>query len=101
MIRMSPQVATRPRWLYDFAPTGQIPDLTAPTLAAPGEQQGPTFFGAYYEWMTTPPPSWAAVAWMAEPWQQISGCKPFLTNCVCRIVDAKRTGDPGVGRKSS
>src|SRR3546814_4625341 len=57
MIRMSPQVATRPRWLYDFARTGQIPDLTAPNLAAPGEQKGPTFFGAYYEWMTTPPPS--------------------------------------------
>src|SRR3546814_19603164 len=78
MIRMSPQVATRPRWLYDFARTGQIPDLTAPNLAAPGEQKGPTFFGAYYEWMTTPPPSWADVARRREQRQQRSGGKPSL-----------------------
>ena len=43
----------------------EIPDLTAPNLAPPGGE-APTFFGAYYEWMTTPPPSWDDVAWMRE-----------------------------------
>ena len=64
MIRMAPQVALRPRWALQFAKAG-IPDLTAPNLAPPGGE-APTFFGAYYEWMTTPPPSWADVAWMRE-----------------------------------
>jgi hypothetical protein len=53
MVRMAPKVATRPRWLYQFGKTGQIPDLTAPNLAPPGGES-PTFFTAYYEWMTPP-----------------------------------------------
>jgi hypothetical protein len=63
--RLAPAVARRPRWLYQFARTGAIPDLTAPNLAPPGGA-APTFFGAYYEWMTTPPPSWEDLAWMRE-----------------------------------
>ncbi|MEO9323283.1 pre-mycofactocin synthase MftD [Nocardioides sp. C4-1] len=95
MVRMAPQVATKPRWLYQFGRTGQIPDLTAPNLAPPGETKGPTFFGAYYEWMTTPPPSWADVAWMAATWQEISGT-PFVLKGVCRVDDARRAVDAGV-----
>jgi heme/flavin dehydrogenase (mycofactocin system) len=95
MVRMAPQVALKPRWLYEFARTGQLPDLTAPNLAAPGETKGPTFFGAYYEWMTTPPPSWDDVAWMREQWAQISG-RPFMLKGVCRIDDALRAVDAGV-----
>jgi isopentenyl diphosphate isomerase/L-lactate dehydrogenase-like FMN-dependent dehydrogenase len=57
MVRLAPKVITRPRWLYEFGKTRQIPDLTAPNLAPPGGP-APTFFGAYYEWMTTPPPYW-------------------------------------------
>jgi heme/flavin dehydrogenase (mycofactocin system) len=95
MVRMAPKVATRPRWLYQFGRTGQIPDLTAPNLAPPGETTGPTFFGAYYEWMTTPPPSWDDVAWMAATWKEISGT-PFVLKGVGRVDDARRAVDAGV-----
>ena len=96
MVRMAPRVATKPRWLYQFGRSGQIPDLTAPNLAAPGEETGPTFFGAYYEWMTTPPASWDDVAWMVEQWRQLSGGKPFMLKGVSRIDDARRAVDAGV-----
>lgn len=94
MIRLAPAVARRPRWLYEFARAGAIPDLTAPNLAPPGGQ-APTFFGAYYEWMTTPPPSWEDVAWMREQWAQMSGM-PFMLKGVCRVDDALRAVDAGV-----
>jgi heme/flavin dehydrogenase (mycofactocin system) len=94
MVRMAPKVATKPRWLYQFGRAGQIPDLTAPNLAPPGGD-APTFFTAYYEWMTTPPPSWEDVAWMREQWAQLSGM-PFMLKGVCRIDDALRAVDAGV-----
>ncbi len=99
MVRMAPQVVRRPRWLYEFARTGQLPDLTAPNLAPPGETTGPTFFGAYFEWMNTPPPSWDDVAWMREQWQQLSG-RPFMLKGVCRVDDALRAVDAGVSALS-
>ncbi|GCD91097.1 pre-mycofactocin synthase MftD [Nocardioides sp. LS1] len=97
MIRMAPAVATKPRWLWQFGPR-HIPDLTAPNLApqtadgSPGS--APTFFAAYYEWMTTPPPSWEDVAWMREQWTQISGM-PFMLKGVSRVDDARRAVDAG------
>jgi isopentenyl diphosphate isomerase/L-lactate dehydrogenase-like FMN-dependent dehydrogenase len=94
MLRMAPKVATKPRWLWQFGRTGEIPDLTAPNLAPPGGD-APTFFGAYYEWMTTPPPTWEDVAWMRETWTQISGT-PFVLKGVCRVDDALRAVDAGV-----
>ncbi|MFL6024168.1 MAG: pre-mycofactocin synthase MftD [Marmoricola sp.] len=92
-LRLAPQVIRRPRWAGQFARAG-IPDLTAPNLAPP-DGPAPTFFGAYYEWMTTPPPSWEDVAWMREQWAQISGT-PFMLKGVCRIDDALRAVDVGV-----
>ncbi|MFJ8531748.1 pre-mycofactocin synthase MftD [Streptomyces sp. NPDC093591] len=94
MVRMAPKVVTRPRWLWEFGRSGRIPDLTAPNLAPPGGD-APTFFGAYYEWMTTPPPSWDDVAWMRQQWNQISG-KPFMLKGVSRVDDALRSVDAGV-----
>lgn len=93
-VRMAPQVITKPQWLWAFGSTGKIPDLTAPNLAPPGGP-APTFFGAYYEWMTTPPPSWDDVAWMREQWSQISGT-PFVLKGVGRVDDAQRAVDAGV-----
>ncbi len=93
-IRMAPHVLTRPRWLYQFGRTGHLPDLTVPNLTPPGGQ-APTFFGAYYEWMTTPPPSWDDVAWIVSEWHQLSGT-PFLLKGVCRVDDARRAVDAGV-----
>ncbi|MET0929636.1 MAG: pre-mycofactocin synthase MftD [Aeromicrobium sp.] len=100
MVRMAPKVITKPRWLYQFGKTGTIPDLTAPNLSAPGEAKGPTFFGAYYEWMTTPPASWDDVAWMVEQWGQLSGGKPFMLKGVSRVDDARRAVDAGVAALS-
>lgn len=88
-MKFAPQVLRKPRWLRSFA--GNLPDLTAPNLAAPGEAKGPTFFGAYYEWMTTPPPSWEDVEWMREQWGG-----PFMLKGVCRVDDALRAVDCGV-----
>lgn len=94
MARLAPQVARRPRWIYQFAKAGGFPDLTAPNLAPPGGS-APTFFGAYYEWMTTPPPSWEDVAWMSTTWRELAGT-PFMLKGVCRIDDALRAVDSGV-----
>ena len=94
MARMAPQVARRPRWLAQFARSGGFPDLTAPNLTKPGGS-APTFFGAYYEWMTTPPASWADVAWMRETWGEMGG-GPFMLKGVCRVDDARRAVDAGV-----
>lgn len=94
MIRMAPHVVTKPHWVMQFGPTGQLPDLTTPNLAPPGGS-APTFFGAYYEWMTTPPPTWEDVAWMAQQWAQLSGT-PFILKGVGRPDDAQRAVDAGV-----
>jgi heme/flavin dehydrogenase (mycofactocin system) len=93
-VRFAPKVVTKVRWMRDFAKAGFIPDLTAPNLAPPGGE-APTFFGAYYEWMTTPPPSWDDVAWMRATWAEISG-RPFMLKGVCRVDDARRAVDAGV-----
>lgn len=93
-VRLAPQVARRPRWAYQFVRAG-LPDLTAPNLAPPGGA-APTFFGAYYEWMTTTPPTWQDVAWMRETWAELSGGKPFMLKGLCRVDDALRAVDAGV-----
>jgi heme/flavin dehydrogenase (mycofactocin system) len=90
MVKFAPEVLRRPRWLRDFARTGQLPDLTAPNLTPPGGS-APTFFGAYGEWMQTPPPSWEDVAWLREQWDG-----PFMLKGVCRVDDAKAAVDAGV-----
>ena len=95
MARFAPAVAPKPRWLYEFLKAGSLPDLTTPNLAAPGGG-APTFFGAYGEWMQTPPPSWQDVAWMREQWQQLSDGAPFVLKGVCRVDDARRAVDAGV-----
>ena len=90
MIKFAPEGLRRPRWLRDFVRSGGIPDLTAPNLAPPGGE-APTFFGAYGEWMQTPPPSWEDVQWLREEWGG-----PFMLKGVCRVDDARRAVDAGV-----
>ncbi|MFC9832416.1 pre-mycofactocin synthase MftD [Rhodococcus sp. NPDC127530] len=90
MLQFAPEGITRPKWLYEFAKTGKIPDLTTPNLAQPG-QEPPTFFGAYGEWMQTPLPTWDDIAWLREQWGG-----PFMLKGVMRIDDAKRAVDAGV-----
>jgi L-lactate dehydrogenase (cytochrome)/glycolate oxidase len=89
-VRFAPEVLTHPRWLLSFAKTRQIPDLTVPNMAAPG-QAAPTFFGAYYEWMQTPLPTWDDVAWLCQTWGG-----HLMLKGICRVDDAKRAVDAGV-----
>jgi len=90
MARFAPEGITHPRWLLAFARARRLPDLTTPNVTAVGEQP-PTFFGAYGEWMQTPPPTWDDVRWMREEWGG-----PFLLKGIIRVDDAKRAVDAGV-----
>ncbi len=90
MLRFAPEGLRRPRWLWSFVKAGHLPDLTAPNLAEPG-RPAPTFFGAYGEWMQTPPPTWEDVAWLRREW-----AGPFMLKGVVRNDDARRAVDAGV-----
>ena len=87
--KLAPEVVVKPGWLWSFVKTGRIPDLTAPNMTLPGGK-APTFFGAYYEWMQTPLPTWDDIAWLRRQWGG-----PFMVKGVCRIDDAKRVVDLG------
>jgi pre-mycofactocin synthase len=89
-LQHAPEVLRRPRWLGSFGRTLKLPDLTVPNMAPP-DSQPPTFFGAYGEWLQTPPPSWDDVAWLRAQW-----AAPFLLKGVSRIDDARRAVDAGV-----
>jgi len=89
-LRFAPEIARRPGWALEFARRRQIPDLTVPNLAAAGEP-APSFFGAYGQWMGTPPPTWEDVAWLRAQWDG-----PFLLKGVMRVDDARRAVDAGV-----
>jgi heme/flavin dehydrogenase (mycofactocin system) len=86
----APEAVRRPRWLAAYARTGRLPDLKVPNMALPGGP-APTFFGAYGEWMQTPPPTWDDVSWLRAQW-----AAPFLLKGVSRVDDAKRAVDAGV-----
>ena len=90
MAKLAPQGLTRPRWLLDWARTGHLPGLTVPNMGAKGES-GPTFFGAYGQWMGSPLPTWDDVAWLREQWGG-----PFMLKGVIRVDDAKRAAEAGV-----
>lgn len=90
MLRLLPEVITKPSWLWDFGKALAVPDLRVPNQGAPGEA-GPTFFAAYGEWMQTPPPTWDDVAWLCELWGG-----PLMLKGVMRVDDAKQAVDAGV-----
>jgi pre-mycofactocin synthase len=90
MARFAPEAVIRPGWLWQYAKTRRVPDLTTPNLARPGEA-APTFFGAYGEWMQTPLPTWDDVAWLREQWGG-----PFMLKGITRVDDARRAVQAGV-----
>ena len=90
--RYAPQVALKPRWLLEFAKTGKLPDLSVPNMVGDPAQTPPTFFGAYGQWMSSPMPTWADVAWLRQQWPDA----PFLLKGVMRLDDAHRAVDAGV-----
>jgi L-lactate dehydrogenase (cytochrome) len=89
MVRFAPEGLTRPGYVAQWLRGGGLPDLTVPNMAAPGEP-APTFFGVYGEWMQTPPPSWADIAWLRQQWGG-----PFMVKGVMRADDARRCLDIG------
>jgi L-lactate dehydrogenase (cytochrome) len=89
MIRMAPSVAVKPRWLLDWAKTGKLPDLGVPNMAV-GDAQPPGFFGAYGEWMMTPPPTWEDLRWLRAQWDG-----PFMLKGVYLAEDARRAVEIG------
>ena len=54
-------------------------------------QPAPTFFGAYGEWMQTPPATWDDIAWLRKQWDG-----PFMLKGIIRVDDARRAVDAGV-----
>ena len=90
LLRFAPEGLTHPRWLLSYARTRHLPDLTVPNMADAG-QPAPTFFGAYGQWMCTPPPTWDDVRWLREQWDG-----PFLVKGVIRVDEARRAVDAGV-----
>lgn len=89
MAKLAPQVIVKPRWLRDFARAGGPPDLGAPNLTPPGGRT-PTFFGAYGEWMMTPPPSWDDIAWLRSQWHG-----PMLIKGITHPADAVHAVEVG------
>ena len=89
MLRLAPEVLVRPAWLADWARAGGPPDLTVPNLSPPGEPPQ-TFFGAYGEWMQTPPAGWEDLRWLREQWPG-----PFMLKGITRVDDARRAVDAG------
>ena len=94
VVKLAPEVLARPAWFWSFARTGHLPALTTPNMALPG-QKPPTFFGAYYEWMQSEPPSWEDVAWLRGQWNG-----PFMVKGVSRVDDARRVVDLGASALS-
>jgi L-lactate dehydrogenase (cytochrome)/glycolate oxidase len=82
-------VAQRPRWLAMWLREKHLPDLGVPNMAV-GDGPVPTFFGAYGEWMGTPPATWDDLAWLREQWDG-----PFMLKGVIRVDDARRAVDVG------
>ena len=78
-----------PAYLARWLRSGALPDLGVPNLGARGEAV-PTFFGAYGQWMGSPPPSWDDLAWLREQWGG-----PFMVKGITRPDDARRAVDIG------
>jgi heme/flavin dehydrogenase (mycofactocin system) len=89
LARFAPQGLRRPRWLASYARTRHLPDLTVPNMTDPGEPTQ-TFYGAFAQWMGTPPPSWDDIAWLRAQWDG-----PFMVKGIIRVDEAKRAVDAG------
>jgi len=83
-------VALHPKWLWDFAKTGALPDLTTPNMVPIG-QSAPNFFEAYGQWMQTTSPTWEDIAWLREAWDG-----PLMIKGITRVDDARRAAEIGV-----
>jgi pre-mycofactocin synthase len=90
MARYAPQVAVRPGYLLRWLRHGALPDLGVPNLVTGTDDPVPTFFGAYGQWMFSPLPTWADLAWLREQWGG-----PFMIKGITHPDDARRAVDIG------
>ncbi|MDA8062895.1 MAG: mycofactocin biosynthesis FMN-dependent deaminase MftD [Actinomycetota bacterium] len=89
VLPLVPDCLAHPGWLADWVRSGGLPDLGVPNMAVAGGPV-PSFFGAYGEWMATPPPSWEDLSWLRSVWDG-----PALLKGVTRVDDARRARDAG------
>ena len=89
ILRFAPEAALRPEWALRWLRSGKLPDLTAPNMALPGEA-APGFFGAYYEWMQTPLPTWDDLRWLRANYDG-----KLMLKGIMRLDDAKNAVDVG------
>ena len=89
VLRYAPEAVRRPRWLAQWARAGGPPNLTVPNMKIAGEDT-PTFFGAYGEWIQTPPATWDDLRWLCEQW-----VGPVMIKGIIRVDDARRAVDIG------
>jgi heme/flavin dehydrogenase (mycofactocin system) len=89
LLRHAPQGLTRPGYLARWLRSGELPQLTVPNMALPGEP-APGFFAAYRAWQAVPPPSWGDIAWLRQRW-----AGSFCVKGVMRPDDARRAVDAG------
>ncbi|GAA3214839.1 pre-mycofactocin synthase MftD [Microbacterium terregens] len=90
MAEFAPFAITKPAWLAEYLKRGTLPDLTVPNLVI-GDEPAPTFFGAYGEWISTPPATWEDLAWLREQWDG-----PVMLKGITRVDDALRAVDAGM-----
>jgi pre-mycofactocin synthase len=90
MARYAPQVALRPGYLLRWLRHGALPDLGVPNLVTSDDEEIPTFFGAYGQWMLSPLPTWDDLAWLREQWGG-----PFMLKGITHPDDARRAVDIG------
>jgi L-lactate dehydrogenase (cytochrome) len=83
LVQLGPPALARPGWLLSYARAGGPPPLSVPNLEVDGV--APSFFGAYGEWIGTPPPTWDDIAWMRTEWGG-----PFLVKGIMHPDDARR-----------
>jgi heme/flavin dehydrogenase (mycofactocin system) len=88
-VRLLPEALARPQWLVEWTLAGGPPNLTVPNMSPLGDPAR-TFFGAYGEWMGTPPATWEDLSWIREQWQG-----PLMLKGVMRVDDARRAVDAG------
>jgi heme/flavin dehydrogenase (mycofactocin system) len=90
MAEFAPSAITKPGWLLEYLKRGTLPDLTVPNLVI-GDEPAPTFFGAYGEWISTPPATWEDLAWLRSLWDG-----PVMLKGITRVDDALRAVDAGM-----
>jgi heme/flavin dehydrogenase (mycofactocin system) len=88
--RLGVDVSLHPQWLWSFAKTGRLPELTTPNMVGL-DQAPPKFFEAYGQWMQTPSPTWDDIAWLRDTWDG-----PLMVKGITRVDDARRAAEIGV-----